>query len=173
MIDRITIDPRICEGRPTIRGMRITVDFVLKLLGDGMDADQIVAAYPELEKEDVYQAAKYSTSLEDFKYNLDENLAAAKADPKRAGYFAVAGEMALESSKKAAKDPISALFSSAKPQPPTDWLDRLVFGSARANTGRLDASVPAELRSAAADFAGAKRALWQLSQGTAERRISG
>ena len=63
MIDRITIDPQICEGRPTIRGMRITVDFVLKLLGDRMDADQIVASYPELEKEDVYQAAKYAAWL--------------------------------------------------------------------------------------------------------------
>ena len=63
MIDRITIDPRICEGRPIIRGMRITVDFVVKLLGDGMNADQIVAAYPELEKEDVYQAAKYAAWL--------------------------------------------------------------------------------------------------------------
>jgi len=43
--------------------MRITVDFVLKLLGDGLDAEEIVAAYPELEKEDVYQAAKYHSSL--------------------------------------------------------------------------------------------------------------
>ena len=63
MIDRITIDPQICEGRPTIRGMRITVDFVLKLLGDGMETDEIVAAYPELEKENVYQAAKYAAWL--------------------------------------------------------------------------------------------------------------
>ena len=63
MIDRITIDPRICEGRPIIRGMRIPVDFVLKLLGDGLDADQIVAAYPEIEKEDVFQAAKYAAWL--------------------------------------------------------------------------------------------------------------
>jgi uncharacterized protein (DUF433 family) len=63
MIDRITIDPQVCEGRPTIRGMRITVDFVLKLVGDGMSADQIVAAYPELEKKDVYQAAKYAAWL--------------------------------------------------------------------------------------------------------------
>ena len=63
MIDRITIDPGVCEGRPTIRGMRITVDFVLKLLGDGMNADEIVAAYPELEKEDVFQAAKYAAWL--------------------------------------------------------------------------------------------------------------
>ncbi len=63
MLDRITIDPGICEGRPIIRGMRITVDFVLKLLGDGLDAEEIVAAYPELEKEDIYQAAKYASWL--------------------------------------------------------------------------------------------------------------
>ena len=63
MIDRITIDPAVCEGRPTIRGMRITVDFILKLLGDGMDANQIVAAYPELEREDVFQSAKYGAWL--------------------------------------------------------------------------------------------------------------
>jgi len=63
MIDRITIDPKVCEGRPTIRGMRITVDFVLKLVGDGMNADQIIVAYPELEREDVLQAAKYGAWL--------------------------------------------------------------------------------------------------------------
>ena len=59
MLDRIKIDPNICEGKPTIRNIRITVDFVLKLLGDGYNADEIVKIYPELEKEDVYQAAKY------------------------------------------------------------------------------------------------------------------
>jgi uncharacterized protein (DUF433 family) len=63
MLDRIKIDPDVCEGKPTIRGMRITVDFVLKLLGDGYTADDIVAAYPELEKEDVYQAARYGAWL--------------------------------------------------------------------------------------------------------------
>ncbi len=63
MLDRITIDPRVCEGKPTIRGLRITVDFVLKLLGDGYTADEIVREYPELEKDDVYQAAKYGAWL--------------------------------------------------------------------------------------------------------------
>lgn len=63
MLDRITINPNVCEGKPTIRGMRITVDFVLKLLGDGYTADDIVREYPELEKEDVYQAAKYGAWL--------------------------------------------------------------------------------------------------------------
>lgn len=63
MLDRINIDPRVCGGRPTIRGLRITVDFVLKLLGDGYTADDIVRLYPELEKDDVYQAAKYGAWL--------------------------------------------------------------------------------------------------------------
>jgi uncharacterized protein (DUF433 family) len=63
MLDRIKVNPGVCEGKPTIRGLRITVDFVLKLLGDGYTADDIVREYPELEKEDVYQAAKYGAWL--------------------------------------------------------------------------------------------------------------
>ena len=63
MLNRIQVDPKVCEGRPTIRGMRITVDFVLKLMGDGYTADDIVREYPELEREDVYQAAKYGAWL--------------------------------------------------------------------------------------------------------------
>ena len=63
MLDRIKVDPGVCEGKPTIRGLRITADFVLKLLGDGYTADDIVREYPELEKEDVYQAAKYGAWL--------------------------------------------------------------------------------------------------------------
>ena len=63
MLDRIKIDPGVCEGKPTIRGLRFTVDFLLKLLGDGYTADDIVREYPELEKEDIYQAAKYGAWL--------------------------------------------------------------------------------------------------------------
>ena len=63
MLDRIKIDPAVCQGRPTIRGMRITVDLVLKLLGDGYTAEDIVREYPELEREDVHQAAKYGAWL--------------------------------------------------------------------------------------------------------------
>lgn len=61
--DRIQVDPSVCEGKATIRGLRITVDFVLKLLGDGCSADEIVRDYPELENDDVYQAAKYGAWL--------------------------------------------------------------------------------------------------------------
>jgi uncharacterized protein (DUF433 family) len=63
MFDRIKVDPAVCDGKATIRGIRITVDFVLKLLGDGYNADDIVREYPELEKEDVHQAAKYGAWL--------------------------------------------------------------------------------------------------------------
>ena len=61
--DRITVDPNVCGGKPTVRGLRITVDFVLKLLGDGYTAEQIVKEYQELELQDVYQAAKYGAWL--------------------------------------------------------------------------------------------------------------
>lgn len=63
ILNRIQIDPNVCDGKPTIRGLRITVDFVLKLLGDGYTAEDIVREYPELEVEDVYQAAKYGAWL--------------------------------------------------------------------------------------------------------------
>lgn len=63
MLDRIRIDPQVCEGRPTIRGLRITVDFVLKLIGDGYSSEEIVHEYPELEREDVLQAARYGAWL--------------------------------------------------------------------------------------------------------------
>mgnify|MGYP001609887020 CR=1 FL=1 len=63
MLNRIQVDPRLCQGKPTIRGLRFTVDFVLKLFGDGYTAEDIVREYPELELEDVYQAAKYGAWL--------------------------------------------------------------------------------------------------------------
>ena len=62
-LDRIHSNPAVCGGKPTIRGLRFTVDFVLKLLGDGYTAEDIAREYPELEVEDVYQAAKYGAWL--------------------------------------------------------------------------------------------------------------
>lgn len=63
MLDRISVNPEVCGGKPTLRGLRYTVDFVLKLLGDGYTADEIVREYPELEREDVFQAARYGAWL--------------------------------------------------------------------------------------------------------------
>jgi uncharacterized protein (DUF433 family) len=62
-LDRITVDPDICLGQPTIRGMRITVSVILKLIASGMTTQGILKAYPELEEGDVAQALKYAAWL--------------------------------------------------------------------------------------------------------------
>ena len=62
-LDRITIDPDICLGQPTIRGMRITVSIILKLVASRMTTQEILKAYPELEEEDIAQSLKYAAWL--------------------------------------------------------------------------------------------------------------
>jgi len=59
-LERITINPAICLGQPTIRGMRITVSVVLKMLAGGASTQEVLDAYPELEIEDVQQAMRYA-----------------------------------------------------------------------------------------------------------------
>jgi uncharacterized protein (DUF433 family) len=63
--DRITFDPRVMGGKACIRGMRITVNLVLNLLANGMSLDDILQAYPYLEREDVMQALRYAAWLSD------------------------------------------------------------------------------------------------------------
>lgn len=58
--NRITVDPAICLGQPTIRGTRITVSVILKMLGNGHPISAILEAYPELKEEDVLQAMRYA-----------------------------------------------------------------------------------------------------------------
>lgn len=59
-LDRITVNPAICLGQPTIRSMRITVSAILKMLAGGKSVQEILDAYPELEAEDIQQAIKYA-----------------------------------------------------------------------------------------------------------------
>jgi len=59
-LDRITVNPQICLGQPTIRGMRITVSVILKMLANNMTNQEILEAYPELEEEDIRQAIMYA-----------------------------------------------------------------------------------------------------------------
>ena len=61
--DRITIDPDICHGKPTIRGLRYPVAIILELLAAGTSADEILADYEDLEWEDI-PAALACTALE-------------------------------------------------------------------------------------------------------------
>ena len=59
-LDRITIDPSICLGQPTLRGTRITVSVVLKMLAGGKSVPDVLQAYPELKAEDMQQALRYA-----------------------------------------------------------------------------------------------------------------
>ncbi len=61
--DRITIDPAVCLGKPRVRGTRITVEFVLKLISSGCTVDEIANDYPELVSADVRQCAAYGAWL--------------------------------------------------------------------------------------------------------------
>jgi uncharacterized protein (DUF433 family) len=58
--DRITVDPRVCLEQPTIRGMRISVSVILKMLAGGRSLQDVLDAYPELEAEDVRQAMQFA-----------------------------------------------------------------------------------------------------------------
>jgi uncharacterized protein (DUF433 family) len=60
LISRITHDPETMGGRPCIRGMRITVGTVLGLLASGHSLEQVLEAYPYLEKEDILAALSYA-----------------------------------------------------------------------------------------------------------------
>jgi len=62
-LDRITINPNVCLGQPTIRGMRITLSVILKMLASGKSIQEVLKAYPELEPEDVRQAMQYAAWL--------------------------------------------------------------------------------------------------------------
>ncbi len=58
--DRITFDPKIMGGRACIRGMRVTVSLLVNLVANRMSTEEILAAYPYLEVEDVQQALQYA-----------------------------------------------------------------------------------------------------------------
>jgi uncharacterized protein (DUF433 family) len=62
-LDRITHNPAVMGGKPTIRGMRVTVGMILGELGSGATIDEILADFPYLEREDILQAIRYGAWL--------------------------------------------------------------------------------------------------------------
>ncbi|MEW5783317.1 MAG: DUF433 domain-containing protein [Pseudomonadota bacterium] len=60
--DRITVDPTIMNGQPTIRGMRLTVRRVVEAAALYPDRAELFAEYPELEEEDIRQALAFAAS---------------------------------------------------------------------------------------------------------------
>ncbi len=67
--DRIISDPDIMMGKPTIRGTRITVELILRKLGEGTTEQELIEAYPHLAPEDVRAAQRFAAD-----YLADEEI---------------------------------------------------------------------------------------------------
>ena len=65
LLKRITVEPGKCGGRPCIRGMRMRVTDVLELLSAGAAYEEILADYPDLEREDILAAIEYAAHQAD------------------------------------------------------------------------------------------------------------
>ena len=63
MFDRITFDPHIMGGRACIRGMRIPVSVVVGQIAHGTSFDEVLAGYPDLERQDIEEALRYAAWL--------------------------------------------------------------------------------------------------------------
>jgi uncharacterized protein (DUF433 family) len=61
--ERISVDPKVCTGKPCIRGLRFPVSRVLGLLASGETKETILRAYPYLEPEDIDEALRYASYL--------------------------------------------------------------------------------------------------------------
>jgi uncharacterized protein (DUF433 family) len=63
LLDRITIDPDICHGKPVIRGLRYPVETMLELMASGMSTEELLKDYPDLEKEDFLACLTFAAKL--------------------------------------------------------------------------------------------------------------
>lgn len=63
LLDRITIDPQICHGKPCIRGLRYPVESLLELRSSGMTDEEILADYEDLERDDLLAVYAYAAEL--------------------------------------------------------------------------------------------------------------
>lgn len=63
LLQRITINPEICHGKPIIRGLRYPVELILELLSAGMTHEEILADYDDLEEQDIFAALAYATRV--------------------------------------------------------------------------------------------------------------
>ena len=61
--ERIDIDPRVCFGKPRVKGTRIWVGLILGMMADGMSTDEILSDYPQLSDEDLRACLAYGAQL--------------------------------------------------------------------------------------------------------------
>lgn len=67
LTNRITINPDICHGKPTIRGLRYPVEMILELLSSDMTIEEILADYEDLERDDILAVLNFATRLSQIK----------------------------------------------------------------------------------------------------------
>ncbi|MBC7570421.1 MAG: DUF433 domain-containing protein [Spirosoma sp.] len=70
LLDRITIDDEVCNGRPIIRGYRLTVQTVLEFILAGTSDEELFAAYPFLEKDDIEACKQFAVRLMDRHFTI-------------------------------------------------------------------------------------------------------
>lgn len=63
LLKRITVNPKVMVGKPTIRGLRITVEQILKSLAGGITYEELIKDYPELESDDIKAALLYASKI--------------------------------------------------------------------------------------------------------------
>jgi uncharacterized protein (DUF433 family) len=68
LLERIAIDPKVCFGKPCIRGTRIWVSLLLDLLASGMTSEEVLEEYPQLEIEDIRAAIAYGAEMSRERY---------------------------------------------------------------------------------------------------------
>ena len=66
--NRISINPSVCFGKPCIRGHRIWVSLILDMLTEGMTIEEILAEYPQLEREDILACLAYGAEMSRERY---------------------------------------------------------------------------------------------------------
>ena len=70
LLNRITVDQNICNGKPTIRGKRITVQTILEFLSAGDSSDEILKQYPSLEQEDINACLRFAAELMNHQFSV-------------------------------------------------------------------------------------------------------
>lgn len=67
LLQRITLNPEICHGKPCVRNLRYPVEFLLELLSSGMTTEEILADYDDLETDDILASLLYAARLSQVK----------------------------------------------------------------------------------------------------------
>ncbi len=70
LLNRITVDSAVCNGKPTVRGKRITVQTILEFLSAGDSTEEILKQYPTLEPEDISACIRFAAELMNHQYSV-------------------------------------------------------------------------------------------------------